>query len=307
MFIDVNTYIKSITYKKGCILVVFMSRREKTMTPFRYLDYRQFLRDWYGQMKAERRGFSFRAFSKKAGFQSPNFLKLVMEGQRNLSPEGLAKFAHGLELNKQEEDYFHHLVLMNQADSHEQKDLHYQKLLQSRKLKQIKPLKQEHYEYCSHWYHAVIRELVISSHFDGTPEWIVARIQPPLTVAQVAHSISILEKLGLIEKDPRGRWQQSTSLVTTGDEPLALELMNFHQGVLELAKGRLTEIPAQKRDVSAMVLGIQGDSLQLLKKRVQEFRKDVLKLASTATDPDEVVILTIQLFPVTVGLKGSCK
>ena len=54
---------------------------------FDYLDYRAFLRDFYARAKATRRGFSFRAFSRKARLGSPNHLKRVMEGDRNLTPE----------------------------------------------------------------------------------------------------------------------------------------------------------------------------------------------------------------------------
>src|SRR6478609_3677893 len=62
---------------------------------FSYLDYRHFLRDLYAQKKASERGFSHRAFSKRAGLSSTNYLHLVMQGKRNLSPEMAASFARG--------------------------------------------------------------------------------------------------------------------------------------------------------------------------------------------------------------------
>jgi uncharacterized protein (TIGR02147 family) len=60
---------------------------------FEYLDYRAFLRDIYLAKKAERRGFSFRAFSRRANLRSPNYLKLVMDGERNLSRAMAERFA----------------------------------------------------------------------------------------------------------------------------------------------------------------------------------------------------------------------
>ena len=47
-------------------------------------------------LKATKPQFSYRYFSRVAGFSSPNFLKLVAEGQRNLSPKSIAKFAKKL-------------------------------------------------------------------------------------------------------------------------------------------------------------------------------------------------------------------
>ena len=49
---------------------------------FRYLDARAFLGDYYKAKKAERRAFSFRAFSRRAGLKSPNHLKRVIDGDR---------------------------------------------------------------------------------------------------------------------------------------------------------------------------------------------------------------------------------
>ena len=46
-------------------------------------------------------------------------------------------------------------------------------------------------------------------------------------------------------------------------------------------------------------LGIKKENLPLLKKKVQDFRQEILKLVSTDTSPDEVVQLNMQLFPLT--------
>ena len=48
-----------------------------------------------------------------------------MDGDRNLTIESIEKFAAGLKLNKQEREFFHHLVLFNQAESHQEKDAHF--------------------------------------------------------------------------------------------------------------------------------------------------------------------------------------
>ena len=60
---------------------------------FRYRDYRQYLRDVYGARKQSEYGFSYRAFARKAGLSAPNYLKLVADGQRKLTPEMATRFA----------------------------------------------------------------------------------------------------------------------------------------------------------------------------------------------------------------------
>src|SRR3990172_7163201 len=90
---------------------------------FNYTDYRAFLADFYKEAK-KTKSISLRAFSKKAGFTSPNYPKMVMDGDRNLTEESITRFVSALELNKQEEEFFRNLVLFNQAKSHAKKNLY---------------------------------------------------------------------------------------------------------------------------------------------------------------------------------------
>ena len=66
---------------------------------FEYLDYRAFLRDLYLERKERGRGFSYRAFSRRAGLKSPNYLKMVIDGIRNITPAMAERFARALGLD----------------------------------------------------------------------------------------------------------------------------------------------------------------------------------------------------------------
>ena len=66
---------------------------------FAYLDYRAFLRDYYLWGK-ERGRLSFRAFSRRAGLRSPNYLKLVMDGDRGITDAMATRFAAALGLTR---------------------------------------------------------------------------------------------------------------------------------------------------------------------------------------------------------------
>ncbi len=276
-----------------------MRRPSSPVNIFKYLDYRKFLRAWYDKKKQTRASFSFRTFSERAGFRSTNFYKLVMEGKRNLTEESIVKFSTGLKLNKQETEFFHNLVCFNQAKTHEEKDKFYQRLLQSRKYTQLKPIEKHQYEYCSSWYHTVIRELATAKDFDGTPAWIVKRIYPEISEQQVQKSLELLEKLGLLEMAPDGQWKQSSSVVSTGSEVQSLTVFNYHKNLLALSQDILEEVDSEMRDVSAMTLGITRDQIPVLKQKIHEFRQEILKLVSVTSEPEEVAQVNIQMFPLT--------
>lgn len=266
---------------------------------FTYLNYRSYLKDYYTAQKKSRAGFSLRTFSKKAGFGSSNILKLVMDGTRNLTEESLVKFTKGLNLNKQEQDFFRNLVYFNQAETHEKKDYYYQKLLQSKNYSNLKPMEKHQYEFCSSWHHGIVRELITSAKYNGNIELIAKSITPKLTVNQVEQSINLLEKIGFIKKNKLGQWEASNSVVTTGAECSSVTIMNYHKNLLTITRDAFDHIPHEHRDISAMILGINREHLAEIKMKVQEFRQEILKLVANVANPSEVVVLTTQLMPYT--------
>jgi uncharacterized protein (TIGR02147 family) len=223
-----------------------------------------------------------------------------MDGDRNLSEESLPKFMKGLGLNKQEQEFFYNLVLFNQATTHEKKDHYYRLLLQSRKFRQLKPFEKSQYEFWSAWYYPIVRELLCFKGCDGTPEWVARRIKPAVTVEQVEKAMVVLKNLGLIEQVGPKKWKQTSSLMTTGPEVSSIILMNYHYGLLHLAREALDQLPPPDRDVSALTIGIARERLPWLKKMIQDFRQEVLKFASIEDNPDTAVQLDIQMFPLSV-------
>ncbi|NLD37291.1 MAG: TIGR02147 family protein [Desulfatiglans sp.] len=91
---------------------------------------------------------------------SPNFLKLIIDGKRNLSNEGTGKVAKGFEFKKQEREYFENLVFMNQASSHDDKDYYYKKMMTVNGYLKSHKIDKAGYAYFSKWYYPVIDQKV---------------------------------------------------------------------------------------------------------------------------------------------------
>ncbi len=68
-----------------------------------YQDYREYMRDFYEERKRSSL-FSWREFSKLAGFTSPNYIQLVCEGKSRLSKTGVEKIATSMELAGSDRD-----------------------------------------------------------------------------------------------------------------------------------------------------------------------------------------------------------
>ena len=163
---------------------------------YNFTDYREFLKDRYRQLKDADPLFSFRYFSKQAGFGSPNYLKLVMDGKRNLSMEAIGKFAKGLRLDNHESEFFRYMVEYNQCEHPSKKKVFEAKLLYLRELFKVKTLIPELYDYYHEWYHAAIREMVKKGAVKNDPGTIAQNLVPAITTEEAIGSVERLMKLG---------------------------------------------------------------------------------------------------------------
>jgi uncharacterized protein (TIGR02147 family) len=266
---------------------------------FDYTDYRQFLRDFYAAQKAHSRAFSHRAFSRRAGLRSSNFLSLVMKGERDLSAEMSPRFAKACGLSKREADFFCDLVGYGQAKTTDEKQRWHERLARFRKFREAHHLVGEQTAYHAHWYMPAIRELVSLPSFTEKPKWIASQLEPPIAERQAAEAIDTLCRLGLLVRDGHGKLRQAQPLVTTGAGPLGHQVFVYHRGMLDLAKRALDHLPREERDISSLTLCVAESTLPLLKQRIREFRHELLQLAEQEASPERVVQVNFQMFPLS--------
>ena len=266
---------------------------------FEYLDYREFLRDFYQQRKATEYGFSYRAFSRRAGLRSTNYLKLVMEGERNLTPEMAHQFARGCGLEARAADYFCELVAFNQSASAAERNRCHQRLSRFKQYRSIHQLDAAQAAYHSHWYTPAIRELAARADFEEDPKWIARTLKPRISAEEAERALGTLVSLGLLARDEQGRLRQAEPLVTTGAGPLGHHIVNYHRAMLERAADALDSVPRDEREISSLTLCVSQDVLLDLKERIREFRRELLQVAELGGDPERVVQVNFQLFPLS--------
>jgi len=272
----------------------------KRINVFEYLDYRQYLRDFYLYCKANEYGFSHRSFSRRAGLRSSNYLKLVMEGLRNLTPEMADRFASACGLRNQEAEYFTELVMFNQATTSKERERCHKRLARYKQYREIHKLDAAQTAYYSNWYIPAIRELVARDDFSEDPTWVSRVLRPKITAAQAKKAIETLLELELIERDKKRRsLHQSKPLVTSGSGPLGHHVINYHRAMLQRAAEALETETREEREISSLTLCISQEVMLDLKERIREFRREILQVAELEGKPERVVQINFQLFPLS--------
>ncbi|MBO6934853.1 MAG: TIGR02147 family protein [Deltaproteobacteria bacterium] len=266
---------------------------------FEYLDYRAYLRDFYLEQKARGRGFSYRSFSRRAKLRSPNYLKLVIDGERNLTQRMATRFAAGCGLDGEEAEFFVDLVAFAQAKTATEKAARYRKLTGSRRYRSAHELEVAQADYHSKWFLPAIRELVAREDFEDDAEWIASRLRPCITTEEAADGLDLLLRIGLLIRADDGSVAQGEPLVSTGPEAFGVHIVTYHRAMLDQASASLDNFTGADRDISSLTLCVGSDGLRRLKERIRRFRRELLELSALEDDPEQVVQVNLQLFPLS--------
>ncbi len=267
---------------------------------YKYLDYRHYLKDFY-QAKKEQKGsaFSFRSFARDANLSSPNFLKLVIEGKRNLGPQGIKGFIKALRLNKTEAKYFQALVEFKQAKNDAERTKWYRRLAASKRYREIKEIERDHFEYYSNWYNVAIRELVLLDDFKEDPNWIAKQLKPKITFSQAKEAVALLLRLGFLKRNDSGYLVQSEQNISTAREVSSLAVANFHRQMIEKARRSVELTRPKQRDISSLTVALSKEQFQEAKRRIQEFRRELNVLLSEEGGTDAVYQINFQIYNLT--------
>jgi len=272
---------------------------------FSFVNYRDYLRAFYSTQKERTTRFSHRAFSRRAGLRSSNYLHLVMNGKRELSSEMAPNFARACSLSRVEADYFCELVSFGRAATLDEKNRCYARMARFPAFRAAHKLDAAQAAYHSTWYVPAIRELAARRDFQEDPKWIAAQLLPPISREQAREALSLLENLGLLVRGPRGQLEQAQAVVTTGTGPLGHHIVNYHHTMLERAMRALDDLPREERDISALTLCVAESAVEELKERIRAFRRELLALAELDPSPERVMQINFQIFPLTVAAKGA--
>lgn len=267
---------------------------------FEYLDYREYLRDYYEAGKEHVSGFSYRYLARQAGFSSPNFFKLVMDGDRNLSADSVEKFAKALKLDGKEKRFFADLVAFEQADDVDIKNAAFENLAASQRFRQARRIDSSMFRYLSRWYNLAIRELAARPDFRDDPEWIARQLSPSVPPEDVAESLELLFEMELLVRDEHGEITRGEPSLTTGHEVGSLAIGNYHRQMLERAAESIENVPSELRDINTLTVCIDPANVDELKERIHGFRETLLDICDRDENPQTVYQINFQLFPLSV-------
>lgn len=277
--------------------------KETLPTVTEYLNYRQFLQDYYLSRKKENPAYSYRVFINKGGLGSPSHLKMIIDGSRNLTHSTVSKYVKAIGFKKKTDtQFFETLVKYNQESNAELKIQFFNELMALKKKQGLSVLEKHQFDLLAHWFYVAIYVLIDLKDFRNDPDWISDRLRKRVTPKQVKEALEALQSLNLIEPDEVKGLRQTSGPLSTAEDLRSLSAHKYHSQMIELAQESLNHDPFQVREFNGVTLKISENQLSLLKDKIRQFRKEINEITSNLDEPDQVYQLNIQLFPLT-GVK----
>ncbi|MCB0411136.1 MAG: TIGR02147 family protein [Bdellovibrionales bacterium] len=265
-----------------------------------YEDYRKYLSDFHHYKKQTVSGWSYRLFAQRAGIQSPNYLQLVMKGDRNLSESMALQVTKAMGLKANEKEYFIALVRVSNARSPEEEASANKLALRSLRKLMTSEMNLSQSYLLEEWYHLIVRELVALKDFEFSGEWVSQKLNQIITPEHALASLELLYKAGQIAKDDKGKWFVTNAVIDSGPEGFLPTLIaQYHEKALKGLSQVIGKIPAEQRELGLLTISLRKEKVSELKQKMRDFQDEIIGWLGDEGEPDAVVELGTYLVPMT--------
>lgn len=274
-----------------------------------YLDFRLFLTDYYSYRKEiskkDIRPYNYAVFSAAANIKSPNYLKMIIEGRRNLSDDMILKFGKALGLNKDQTEEFQLLVHYGQASDPAERNMFLKNINERRVQDKIKSgeIDQKTWDKLPSWISWILYSMIDQENVSFEPARLRELLRNKASIDEIEHALKTLLTSGEVTlDDATSQAKKARSLMESADEiPVAL-VRKLQAELMYLGLESLFQDSATEREFGSATLSMTKSEFDDLKFQLRKLRKDAQKniaVKRAGSKGERVYQLNLQLFPVT--------
>ena len=263
----------------------------------KYQDYRRFLQDFY-DWKKRTSAFSWRDYSKMAGFISPVFMKQVCEGKANLGKKATVKVADAFNFVGMERDYFFNMVTYAQAKTDEKRRYAYAEMQSIADANKVSLIGGEAYRYYDSWIHPVVRELAYAMP-GAMPKEIARKCINEVSAKEVKDSIDFQVDAGILKRTGDGAYVQTDKLLAGETQSLSLAVRSMNKQMAIFAVDAIDRFSAEERFISGITMGVSNEAYGKIVEVLRNCREEVQNIILKEDKVERVLRLNLQLFPLT--------
>lgn len=276
------------------------------------MDFRKYLEDFYlykrELTKRDLRPYSYAMFSAAANIKSPNYLRMIIEGKRNLSEEMIGKFAKAMGLNREEAQDFRLLVLYNQATDPAERNLLLKQLSEYRVSQKLKSgqIDRKTWEKIPSWISWILYAMIDQENVRFDASVLRDLLRKKASSDEIQEALQVLINSGEIELDATGAAKKARNLIESPEEvPVAL-VRKLQAQLMYLGMESLFNDSPLDREFGTLTLSLTQSEFEELKFKLRQMRKQTHKdnsIRRMESKGERVYQMNLQLFPVTNPVK----
>lgn len=273
-----------------------------------YMDYRIYLADFYrakkDQTRFSLRPYTYAIFSAAADIKSPNYLKMIIEGKRNLSDDMVQKFAKACGLNKAQSYEFKLLVNFNQCEDPADRNYALKILSEYRVEQKLKmgQLDRKVFEKVPNWIGWIIYAMIDQNSVSFQISELRDLLRGKASENEIQQALDSLIASGeLVRDEATGEIKKGKPTETPDEIPSAL-VRKLQMQLMYLGLESLYQDQAAEREFGSLTLALTEKEFEEIKFKLRQLRKSLHKdnsIARMNEKGDRVYQLNLQLFPVT--------
>lgn len=267
---------------------------------FSYTDFRKYLADWLEARREVEPSFNRAEMHRRLGLPNTrSYLPDLLAG-KEMTGTFLERFVSAMELTAEEARFFRVLVRFNQSTTAEERELAFDQLVALNRTPRT-ILDPRHWRYYRDWRHGAVRALLGVHDIGNEPKRIARLLQPEITEGEAKDSLGLLSELGLIEKNEQGHWKPTAHTLSTGEGARNEMVRQLQAQQLKLVERAALKPDGQEGQVVATnTISVSEEGLQLIRKRIEQFRSELRSIVHKDQQPAERVhLVTLAVVPLT--------
>lgn len=274
-----------------------------------YTDFRRYLKDFYDYKRAcdkdALRPYSYGHFSAAADIKSPNYLKMIMEGKRNLSKAMVAKFAKALQLNKADIEEFEALVFYGQAVDPLERNGFLKGLSEIRVKRKIQngEIDGTAWDQAPSWVAFALKALAEQRGVEFSPQNLRQLLGGRATIDEIQRTLEkMIAKGDLVRDEATGQVSRGLKPAQATEELPPAAVRKLQAELIYLGMESLFEGDPKEREFGSVTLALTEEEFKQLKFELRHLRKRFYKdslINRERTPGDRVYQFNLQLFPIS--------
>ncbi len=278
-----------------------------------YMIYRKFLSDWYQYRRSLSRKdihpYNYAMFSAAADIKSPNYLKMIIEGRRNLSEEMVIKFSKALGFSKEQYNEFHLLVLFDQATDPATRNFHLKELSDFRVQSQLRKgqIDKKVWDKMPNWVTWILYAMLDLGGINFNPQQIRGLLRGKASESEIEEALqSLIDSGEAVVDESTGSLKKGKIFVGPPDEvPVAL-VRKLQSQLMYLGLESLFQDPPTEREFGSLTLSLTKEEFEEIRFKLRQLRKQLNKdnsIKRMTSRGERVYQLNLQLFPLSDSIK----